>query len=953
MLRSDELDDHPNRVNVIVRVRPRNEELQAERYDQTSVFVDHSSATTTRSVNVVALSPESKEQIVFGYDCVFDDADGQDTVFSESIEEALSASLEAGSDLTVLAYGQTGSGKTYTMLGEPCTVADGSVLALSDRSGVFLRSLCQLLATRDSVRSSAHMFFVLSAVEIYNDVVVDLLSSKKNSVVESREVAEDLVLVNQERFVISTIDDAQKCFLIAHRNRSVSATNMNERSSRSHALFFIDVLQQLIIPQKNTEPPDLSSVVEHLSSKMSAAQTASQASQFAAATVSASMKATASPQKTSMQFTRTPSKMAMMAENLSNDFAAYPLVMSRLTVVDLAGSERIKKSGVQGKELSEAVVVNKSLSALGLVVNCIRNGAKHIPFRDSKLTRLLRPSFVKPAARIVFITNVSPVAGSFSETLSSLRFASRLKEINMTPFALSSASCAPMSVLELRVLKLQQTVEELAADNRIAQDTFEYGRSLNDCVRKHKRSLRLATDSHRQEMSRREEEQLRRTEGAISVLATELIMEHRADSAFATSAIATAVRIATLSTDAEEARERGALLSLECTEISKQLQAWIEVAEESLAVSAQLASSLADTHTLFEDRRSELQKLEAELAEKEYVASHSIAFLEEGLATDRTELADYSESANSEKASFALVLQRLHHVETLLSLTSETDRLFQLVGKLREEVLSSHYASLAAASPKELLSFSAFFPHLQMPSLDEVSSRITTTPPSPHFLSGNDESGDSDDDFSSLEVGNLDEGSISNPDYVEQLKSGSDESLIVFLARFAPVFMALEGVTVEGTNDKRLGVTKQTLEALFRSLDSVHPLPSIVTGCKEEPNDMFSRRVQQLVTAVVSINAGLSACSSRLVSVEDLLVRRIRELRAVFYPFAVQEAEPHGGVDSKAHELLLLRAVRRMLRRRRQLNFADIPTLVSRTNESSLSRKAALWSLITVAASIL
>ena len=954
MNRTEETDEQqPSRVNVIVRVRPRNDQLQVERYDQTSIFVDHS-ITATRSVNVVALSPESKEQIVFGYDCVFDDADGQDTVFSESIEEPLSVALDMGTDLTVLAYGQTGSGKTYTMLGEPCAYAEDGVLALSDRSGVFLRSLYHLLATRDAMRATVHLIFVLSAVEIYNDVVVDLLSQKKNSVVETREVAEDLVLVNQERFVISTVEDAQKCFLIAHRNRSVSSTMMNERSSRSHALFFIDVLQQIIVPQKNVDPPDLSTVVEYLSSKLSASQTVGPVSQFAAATVSASLKASASPQRP-MQFTRTPSKMAAMAENMSNDFSMYPLLLSRLTVVDLAGSERVKKSGVQGKELNEAVVVNKSLSALGLVVNCIRNGAKHIPFRDSKLTRLLRPSFVKPAARIVFITNVSPVAGSYSETLSSLRFASRLKEVNWTPFALSSASCAPVSVLELRVLKLQLTVEELAADNRIAQETFEYGRSLNDSVRRHRRSLRLATDSHRLEMERREEIQLAEVEEEVATQTEEFTSILRSDEAHVAESLALEARISKRADELDSATAQLASLVAESDCELEQWKGTIETEGQSLDASSQTARSLTDIFAGCEARLSMVKQIEDELSEKEYVSSHSIAFLDQCLSDESAEVRDLTSVTAAERAAFESIACRLHQLELLISLSADTDRLFSQVGKLREEVLSTHYASLAAAAPKELIGLSGLFPNLQMPSLDEVNSRITTTPPSPYHL-GDDESDASIDDFPVLDQPSVNSLLVVSDVMCPIAKKIQADDVFAqeILFHMAPVMAAMNAIA-EFSSDKRLGVTREIVEGLFRSLNAVPVCTTCVSTVHAGliSDNPFSHRVEQLVTAVIHLNYLIDTPTARRAPLEGSLVGRIRSLRVLFYPFLTCEQSSESRSVHLEPELERLRVARQVLRRHQLLDCSELSTLFEVGNSDDLSQAERLSHFLSVAVSTL
>ena len=108
-------------------------------------------------------------------------------------------------------------------------------------------------------------------------------------------------------------------------------------------------------------------------------------------------------------------------------------VASKLNLVDLAGSERISKTGVSGDRLKEAQKINLSLSALGNVISALVDGkSQHIPYRDSKLTRLLQDS-LGGNTKTVMIANCSPADYNFDETLSTLRYASRAKFIKNKP----------------------------------------------------------------------------------------------------------------------------------------------------------------------------------------------------------------------------------------------------------------------------------------------------------------------------------------------------------------------------------------------------------------------------------------------------------------------------------------------------------------------------------------
>ena len=103
----------------------------------------------------------------------------------------------------------------------------------------------------------------------------------------------------------------------------------------------------------------------------------------------------------------------------------------KLNMVDLAGSERVKLSGATGKQLDECRRINKSLSALGNVINALTDPkTKHIPYRDSKLTRLLQNS-LGGNCKTSMIAMISPYDGSFNESISTLNFAKRAKSIRI------------------------------------------------------------------------------------------------------------------------------------------------------------------------------------------------------------------------------------------------------------------------------------------------------------------------------------------------------------------------------------------------------------------------------------------------------------------------------------------------------------------------------------------
>jgi kinesin family protein 6/9 len=121
-------------------------------------------------------------------------------------------------------------------------------------------------------------------------------------------------------------------------------------------------------------------------------------------------------------------------ESKSRVESSEKVVFSKLHLVDLAGSERTKKSGAQGVNLKEATFINKSLTFLEqVVVSVCDNKRDHIPYRQSKLTNLLKNS-IGGNCQTLMIANVYPEPDHLEETISTLKFATRMMKVNNEPF---------------------------------------------------------------------------------------------------------------------------------------------------------------------------------------------------------------------------------------------------------------------------------------------------------------------------------------------------------------------------------------------------------------------------------------------------------------------------------------------------------------------------------------
>eukprot|EP01065_Artemidia_motanka_P037733 TRINITY_DN4658_c5_g1_i1.p1 TRINITY_DN4658_c5_g1~~TRINITY_DN4658_c5_g1_i1.p1 ORF type:complete len:1130 (+),score=401.49 TRINITY_DN4658_c5_g1_i1:69-3392(+) len=394
-----------SRIKVAVRCRPLS---QRERYDIKCVSrLDESAIVISNQGD----PQERTESLPFQFDFFFDEDDNQFEVYTEGVLDLIDAALD-GNNSTCLCYGQTGTGKTWTMLGQVDDAGGGELL--KPGSGVFLRTLTDLFTYKARSAKKMHVTIMLSIVEIYMQEVRDLLGGR--APLRVRELGDECAMPELKIEEVNTVEDVYKFYKMADGCRSVTATKMNDVSSRSHAVFMIDLVQQ-VRTEQNPDPPSRQQVLKAIAKE---------------------------PMK-----------------------GGFPITASRVCLVDLAGSERIKKSGVDGKALEEAKAINKSLSALGKVINSLYEGQKHVSYRDSLLTRILKSCFADSQARVLLCANVSPTVKSFQETKSTLRFANQVKNIK-------ASGSAHDATAELEFIERLRRMEEIAADIRIAGAAHDY-----------------------------------------------------------------------------------------------------------------------------------------------------------------------------------------------------------------------------------------------------------------------------------------------------------------------------------------------------------------------------------------------------------------------------------------------------------------------------------------------
>jgi hypothetical protein len=369
----DEPNDANKNFKVVIRVRPPlPRELDGDKRFQNIVRLD-SSRQIRVSENLAALDdPYSDEAIstnfstyTFTFDHVYGEDNDQKSVYENTAREAVMSTLQ-GYNATIIAYGQTGTGKTYTMEGEPT----------KQKRGLIPRATEEIFRHIEGSASEKKKFLVrASYLQIYNEVISDLLKPDRTNLHIREDKRKGVYVEGLSEWVVRSPKEVYGLMQRGASTRATAPTKMNEISSRSHAVFII-ILEQL----EYVEEAD---------------------------------KGGAAPE----------------AEGGGAGDMAQVFKVGKLNLVDLAGSERVRLTGATGQRLEESRKINQSLSALGNVIAALTtSGRQHIPYRDSKLTRILEDS-LGGNCKTTMMAMISPALEAYVESLSTLKFANRAKNI--------------------------------------------------------------------------------------------------------------------------------------------------------------------------------------------------------------------------------------------------------------------------------------------------------------------------------------------------------------------------------------------------------------------------------------------------------------------------------------------------------------------------------------------
>ncbi|KAL2185234.1 kinesin-domain-containing protein [Thermothelomyces heterothallicus CBS 203.75] len=398
-------EDAKTAVKVAVRVRPPLQptdpgyELIPQRFQRSMVHVQ---SPTSLAID----SPQGRKLFVF--DRVFAPEVDQAGIW-EYLEECINAFTQ-GYNVSLLAYGQSGAGKSYTMgTSGPAEQGDPEAMGVIPRAATALfeqlegpkrnpnrssmsqlRTPARYSASQAAGPSQGEKNWTLRAsyVEIYNEQLRDLLSPdnvpphERATVTIREDVRGNIILTGLRQVEVNSVEELMSVLNQGSTLRQTDATAINARSSRSHAVFTLNLVQ-----------------------KKNRLQTAQGAER----------------------------RLSMPLEALTGG-ETFVTTDSKMHFVDLAGSERLKNTGAQGERAREGISINGGLAALGKVISQLssRQPGAHVSYRDSKLTRLLQDSLGGNAITYM-IACVTPAEFHLSETLNTVQYAQRARAIQSKP----------------------------------------------------------------------------------------------------------------------------------------------------------------------------------------------------------------------------------------------------------------------------------------------------------------------------------------------------------------------------------------------------------------------------------------------------------------------------------------------------------------------------------------
>uniref|UniRef100_A0A4W3H7Z1 Kinesin family member 21B n=1 Tax=Callorhinchus milii TaxID=7868 RepID=A0A4W3H7Z1_CALMI len=368
----------------------------------------------------------------FTFDFVFDTEARQEEIYNACVYKLVDGCFE-GYNATVFAYGQTGSGKTYSM-------GTGFDLNISvEEKGIIPRAIKHLFLGIKERKQAAQSLgtsppeFKVSAqfLELYNEEILDLFDGargmdsryRKGNIRIHEDANGSIYTTGVTSRNVTSEEEMMQCLKVGALSRTTASTQMNAESSRSHAIFTIHIYQMRLCSR---------------------------------------------------------AEMVNGVEHDAPPVNEYETLTAKFHFVDLAGSERLKRTGATGERAKEGISINCGLLSLGNVISALGDQSKknhHVPYRDSKLTRLLQDS-LGGNSRTIMIACISPSDRDFMETLNTLKYANRARNIKNKVVVNQDKTSQQINALRAEIARLQMDLMEYKTGKRVVGEDGSEG--LND-----------------------------------------------------------------------------------------------------------------------------------------------------------------------------------------------------------------------------------------------------------------------------------------------------------------------------------------------------------------------------------------------------------------------------------------------------------------------------------------
>ncbi|KAF5391361.1 hypothetical protein D9757_001867 [Collybiopsis confluens] len=448
-------DEPDTNIQVVIRCRRRSDrEIQ----DNSPIIVNSSGARSNQ-VSIETTAPVSTLGVVqlppvrtYPFDLVYGPEADQALIYHDVVGPMLEQVLE-GYNCTLFAYGQTGTGKTYTMQGDLTPTPMGNP---SSHAGMIPRVLFRLFHQLE--QSKIDFSVRVSYIELYNEELRDLL-------------ANDLA---------APIGNTQPMGM---------GSKDSTKNGGSNIKIFDDSSKRGVVIQGIEDIP-----VKSSADALVLLTKGSERRQIAAT-------------KFNDHSSRSHSIFSLTVHTKEPGVVGEDLLrIGKLNMVDLAGSENIGRSGAENKRAREAGMINQSLLTLGRVINALVDKAQHVPYRESKLTRILQDS-LGGRTKTSIIATVSPARSNLEETLSTLDYAMSAKsirnkpEINqrMTRNSLLKEYIAEIERLKADVLAArekngiffsEESWAQIDAERELRETQIEEGKKQVEIIENHMRAVR-------------------------------------------------------------------------------------------------------------------------------------------------------------------------------------------------------------------------------------------------------------------------------------------------------------------------------------------------------------------------------------------------------------------------------------------------------------------------------